>query len=311
MAAGGLRNQNWHMDHWRARPPKQTLQWVAASLGPGSRVVSVRLLALGAWHANHAVRVVDARDVSHRLVLRRWARPGWAVDDPDFNVAREVEVLGLLERNMIPAPRLVAADPNAAACDVPALLTTLIPGHPPIRVADVEGFLRQLAEMLARIHDVAPDTTIVPAYRTYVDLERATIPGWLRESRIWQRALAVAREAGPPGEARFIHRDYHPENSLWSRGRLTGIVDWTQASIGPPEVDVGHMRWNLALTHGQAVADRFRDRYESVAGRQLSGQPRWDLITVLDLVLDVTDPLSPGELSRLEAHAAASLGKLS
>ena len=31
----------------------------------------------------------------------------------------------------------------------------------------------------------------------------------------------------------------------WSRGLLTGMVDWTQASWGPPELDLGHMRWNL------------------------------------------------------------------
>ncbi len=299
------------MDNWRTRPPKHTLQWVAASLGPGSRVVFVRLLALGGWHANHAVTVVDAGDASHRLVLRRWARPGWDLDDPDFTAAREVEVLELLDRSIIPAPRLVAADPNAAVCDVPALLTTRVPGHPPIRLTDVESFLRQLAEMLARIHDVDPRNAAVPKYRTYVDMARATVPSWLGESRTWRQALAVVREARSPTETRFIHRDFHPENSLWSRGRLTGIVDWTQASIGPPEVDVGHMRWNLAATYGQAVADHFLNLYEGVVGRELNDQPRWDLVTVLDLVLDVTDPLPPEDLARLEAHAAASLAKVS
>ncbi len=302
--------KNGEMTPWRARPPKRSLEWAAASLGPGSRVISARLLDQGGWHANHAVTVVDARHVSHRLVLRRWARPGWALGDPDFTAAREVEVLKLLERNRIPAPRLVAADPSALACDVPALLTTLLPGHPPIRFADVESFLRQLAEMLARIHDVASDSAAVPTYRTYVDMKRASVPTWLRDSRTWRRALAVVRRPRQPAATMFIHRDYHPENSLWSRGRLTGIVDWTQASIGAPEVDVGHMRWNLVATYGQAPAERFLDLYESVVGRRLSDQPFWDLVTVLDLVLDVADPIPAVELERLETHAAASLAKL-
>ena len=28
-------------------------------------------------------------------------------------------------------------------------------------------------------------------------------------------------------------------NLLWSRERLTGVVDWSEACIGPPGVDVG------------------------------------------------------------------------
>lgn len=59
------------------------------SLGRGSRVVAVRLLGTGGWHANHAVTVVDRRGATRRLVLRRWARPGWDLDDPDFTAARE------------------------------------------------------------------------------------------------------------------------------------------------------------------------------------------------------------------------------
>ena len=78
----------------------------------------------------------------------------------------------------------------------------------------MESFLRQLAEMLVRIHEVPIGVTAVTAYRTYVDLEHATVPAWLRERHVWSNALDVVREARPPAGRRFIHRDYHPENSL-------------------------------------------------------------------------------------------------
>jgi aminoglycoside phosphotransferase (APT) family kinase protein len=296
---------------WRGRPPETTLRWVATSLGLGSRVVSVRLLGRGGWHVNHALTVVDGRGARRRLVLRRWGRPGWELDDPDFSAAREVRVLGLLERFQLPTPRLIAADPDASVCDVPALLATRLPGQPPLRIADMESFLRQLAEMLARIHDVDPDGVAVPPYRTYVDMAQATIPAWLEQTRTWSRAIDAVRQGRPTAEARFIHRDYHPENSLWVRGRLSGVVDWTQASIGPPDVDVGHMRWNLAANYGPAAADRFRELYEGAIGRRLVDLPRWDLVTLLDLVLDVCDPIPPVKLARLEAHAAAAVYRCS
>ena len=121
----------------RRRPPAAALAWAAAAFGPGSRVVAVRPLA-SAWLANHAVDVADAAGRVHGVVLRRWARPGWDEDDPDFTAAREAAILGLLEPTPVPAPALVAADPDAAACDVPALLLDRLPGGPPDLAGDLD-----------------------------------------------------------------------------------------------------------------------------------------------------------------------------
>src|SRR4029450_13561481 len=92
----------------RRRPPAAALAWAAAPFGPGSRVVAVAPLT-SAWLANHAVDVADAAGAVHRLVLRRWARPGWADEDPDFTAAREAAILELLA----PSPAAGAA-PGAA-----------------------------------------------------------------------------------------------------------------------------------------------------------------------------------------------------
>jgi len=48
--------------------------------------------------------VVDAQGARHRLVLRRWARPGWEVDDPDFTAQREANLLNLLAPTAVPRP---------------------------------------------------------------------------------------------------------------------------------------------------------------------------------------------------------------
>jgi hypothetical protein len=69
------------------------LRWVTHVVGRGSRVARAWRLRLGGWHVNHALDVVDARGRTHRLVLRRWARPGWDADDPDYTVERETRVL--------------------------------------------------------------------------------------------------------------------------------------------------------------------------------------------------------------------------
>jgi len=143
------------------------LGWVCEAVGAGSHIVAVRPLA-SSWLANHAVTVADRHDRRHRLVLRRWARPGWDLDDPDYTAQREATILELLGPTAVPAPEVVAADPDGTACDVPALLLTRLPGRPPAPVlADRRGFLTQLAEVLATIHAVNGQAQeLVPAYPT-------------------------------------------------------------------------------------------------------------------------------------------------
>jgi aminoglycoside phosphotransferase (APT) family kinase protein len=265
-------------DPLRARPPERALRWAAAAIGRGSRIASVRRLTAGGWHANHALTIVDRGGTAHRVVLRRWARPEWVVEDPEFTAAHEAAVLELLARTTIPVPRVVAADPDGAASGVPALLITRLPGRPPGLPRDMAAFLEQLARALPAIHAVDRGEEL-PPYRRYYGLGSRTPPAWSRRPELWQRALELAREDPPSGLRCFIHRDYHPENTLWSRGRLTGIVDWTSACWGPPAVDTGHMRWNLAVTYGLDAADEFL----RLVPERFEDQPYWDLVTVLDL----------------------------
>ena len=77
----------------------------------------------------------------------------------------------------------------------------------------------------------------------------------------------------------FAHGDYQHFNVLWSRGRLSALVDWSSAGIAHPDVDVGHCRLNLAVLHSAEVAERFRHAYEAEAGRRV--EPWWDVHQLL------------------------------
>jgi aminoglycoside phosphotransferase (APT) family kinase protein len=293
----------------RRRPPAAALRWAAAPFGPGSRVTAVRSLS-SAWLANHAVDVVDAAGATHRLVLRRWARPGWDVEDPDFTAAREAAILDLLAPTPVPAPELVAADPDAAACDVPALLITRLPGGPPDPHADPAALLDGLAAALPIIHAVAVPAGVVPAYHRFYEPERLVPPGWSARPGLWARAFEVAAGPPPPTESRFIHRDYHPGNTLWAEGRLVGVVDWVGGSWGPPSVDLGHMRLNLAWELGPEAADQFLAAHRALTG--LDHHPFWDVACVVDVVGELDSPGPPPEpwLARMEDLLAAALARL-
>ena len=288
----------------RRRPPAVALAWAAAAFGPGSQVVAVRPLA-SAWLANHAVDVADAAGRVHRLVLRRWARPGWDEEDPDFDTAREAAILELLAPTPVPAPVLVAADPEAEVCDVPALLETRLPGGPPDLAGDPGRLLEGLAAALPSIHADPgdPGARLVPPYHRFYEPDRLVPPAWSTRPELWARALEVAAEPPPPYRPCFIHRDYHPANTLWEDGRLTGVVDWVGGSWGPPEVDLGHMRVNLAVDLGLEAADRFLAAHQAITG--FDHHPWWDVASAVDVVAEVGP-----EWRRMEDLVAAALARL-
>jgi aminoglycoside phosphotransferase (APT) family kinase protein len=256
-------------------------------------------LTASRWHANH-VLTIDLGGSLIRVVLRRWARPGWEIDDPDFDARREAAALASLAPTRVSAPELISADPDGAHGDAPSILMTLLPGSPPPAAPeDADRFVTELARALVEVHAVPPGA--VPPYRPWHELRAARPPAWVPVR--WHRLWELTHVGPPPAEACFIHRDYHHGNTLWSGDRLTGIVDWTTASIGSPGVDVAHARWNLAITHGPEVAESFLEAYRR-AVPDYRHEAYWDAAQIVD-VLD--EPMLGDDFGRLDRYLTGVL----
>lgn len=294
-----------------------TLRWVARQFGRGARIVSVRRLRGGSSTAIHAVDIEDRQGRRHALVLRRFIRPNWKY--PGLP-RREANVLEQLERAGYPAPRLIAFDAEPAECDARALLMTRLPGRVELAPKNMTAWLRQMAAALPPVHDVPIGTGLRP-YRPYSAPRTLDVPAWSQEPKAWRAVLGLARSPQPRTRPRFIHRDYHPGNILWQRGRLSGVIDWINAAAGPPGIDIAHCRVNLVRLHGIRVADRFLAEYASVTGTSVSDyQPYWDAIALVDSNLEPRiSPdwahLAPAGLTsgrmrrRLDAYAAEIAGR--
>lgn len=257
-------------------PPKrpQSLTWVEQTLGRGARVVATRLLTGGLTSLVHELTVVRNGRRS-RYVLRSWAPDNEHQDWILRTVAAEAAVLTALERSDVPAPRLVASTSHAAAGG-PALLMTRVPGRLSLMPRDRERWLRQMAQMLVRIHELGATGA---GFESWLDAGTLTPPADASRADIWREAFARVAEQPKITRTCFIHRDYQHFNLLWSRERLTGVVDWGGACVGPPEVDVGHCRLNLTLLFSVQVAERFRELYEAESGRAVDQY--WDLHALL------------------------------
>jgi len=272
----------------RGRPPRLALAWVAAACGPGSRIKTVRALPGGMSSAVHRVLVEDRTAQAHRLVLRRYVREDWLAEEPDL-AEREARILRLVEPSPIPTPRLVAVDAAGEQAGVPAVLMTDLPGHVEWDRIGQEAWLRQLAELLPILHATRlPDDSGIRRYQPSYLATEIEPPRWTRHPKAWQRALQIYGQPPDTAEQVLIHRDYHPGNVLWSRGRISGLVDWPNASLGSPEADVGHCRANL-LGSDTTKADRFLALYQDVSGRT-SYDPYWDIAAGVDLGNSDSDP---------------------
>ncbi|WP_155885010.1 phosphotransferase family protein [Actinomadura flavalba] len=291
------------------RPPgRRTLRWIEECCGPGATVRHVRPLG-GRAHLNHALVVETRSGTALHLVLRRWL-PQDRIAAAEFSPEREIAALTLLAGCDLTTPSLVAADPAGAYTEAPALLLTELPGRPggPTGGGMAE-FLIQLAAALLPVHTLRGAASMPP----YVPANRLDVrlpPRWALRPALWERAMETAAGAAPQEPSRFLHRDYRYDNTLWQGGRLSGVVDWSVASYGPPAVDVASMRHALAIGYGLAIAERFRDVFDQVSGGH-THDPYWDLRTVLDLLPeDPTSPLEPDQTAAQEDYLDALLAEL-
>jgi aminoglycoside phosphotransferase (APT) family kinase protein len=253
-------------------PSSCAFVWAAGHVGRGARVVRARVLRGGIASTVHDL-TVERRGRRSHLVLRRYLGGGRYARTA---VRNEAEVLSALAPAGASAPRLVAADPDGIDAGCPALAMTRLPGRVCLTPPDPDRWVAEIAAQLCRIHQL-PSMGI--AFAPWMDPASLRVPAWSRRKRAWAEAIDVYRAGIPVGDTTFMHGDFQHFNILWSRGRLSGVVDWVGGSNGPPEVDVGHCRLNLAVLFSTERAERFRLAYEAGSGRALD--PRWDVAALL------------------------------
>lgn len=253
----------------RRRPDDAALRWVAGQFGPSADVLAWRRMTGGIASAVHLLTVSNN---GRRLivVLRQHEDRQWR-----SLVEQEASALEQLDGTDIPAPELVAADPDGTESGHPSILMTRVPGHIHLSPRDSDDWVRQMAATAAEIHELP---IRAPEFERWVKPEQASAPGNSSDPELWTHLFELLRRPAPAAKYVFVHRDFQHFNLHWSRERLTGIVDWTFASSGPREVDVGHCRLNLAVLFDADWAQRFRLAYEAESGHALD--PWWDLLAL-------------------------------
>jgi hypothetical protein len=276
----------------RLRVPPAAIAW--AERHAAERVTGIHRLTGASTSAVHRLVLAGRRSV----VLRRYVWPFVLEDDP-LIPRREADALAFATAASLPVPGLIAADVSGTDIgdSVPTLLMAFIPGRA-VAVPDLD----RLAELAATVHAVMPAGFPYEYSNWFGGALKP--PTNATNPHLWEQAAEVVAAGAPPYQPAFIHRDLHPGNVLWYRGRWSGLVDWANACAGPPGCDISHCRGDLLRLDGVEAADRFRAAYENVTGEAI--HPYWDLADVYEHGSSWSEP----QIAEAEVRLARALAEL-
>lgn len=256
-------------------PPAAGLVLMARELAGGlGKVVEVRRLAGGVDAATHAVRL----EPGGWLVVKRVRAQGAG------SLAGEFDRLRFAQRAPIATPEPVALDVDGSWFGHPALVMGLVPGDSVFH--DGTGaWIESLAEALAAVHstpfgDEIPSFLQAPhAGIAWEPAPPAELPRTARVQALVDAGLSLKQDSkGDRSGGVLLHHDFHHGNVLWRAGRVTGVLDWNEACLGPALCDVGYCGVDLAMTHGPDASEMFTNAYAAAVGARLDDLDRWQCL---------------------------------
>ena len=213
--------------------------------------------------------------------MRRWFPREW-VRRPDRRAFNEHHTLLALAATDIPVPRALWLDEKGHIFGVPATIQTRLAGRASWPEAIPATRAAQMGDALARIH-ACPPPEDVPPTQMWVEpfLAHAKPPPIFRDKHpamptIWG-ALKHAGTAPLEHDRVLLHGDYHAGNTLWSRGRLSGIVDWETVEAGPRGRDLGYSSMDCTITGGREMASAMIGGY----GAEPADMWFWELLAAV------------------------------
>ena len=258
-----------------AAPPADTLAWVCELLDAAG-VVEAAAMPGGSAAAMHRVRVSLRSGGEAEVALRRYVLTDPA--DAPAVAGWEANALGLAGRASVPTPELLGVDVDGERTDVPALVMSILPGRPVWETRHGREWVSQVVDAMLSLHEIDPGGVELAPFETYAQTSWWKPPRWTDRAELWERAMELFEGPVPTSMSGFIHRDFNPGNVLWVRDRVTGVVDWQTACVGPRSIDPAHCRLNL-FQYQPRLADELLTVWEERSGLRFD---RWaDLVSIL------------------------------
>jgi aminoglycoside phosphotransferase (APT) family kinase protein len=258
---------------------------------PGARVVRARRLRGGLGARTQVLDIEDASGRRSKVVLRVYL-PGRRTLTPE-DARREFRTIEMVHTAGVPSPEPLFLDAVGVYLGEPAMLLQYLPGRSLYR-SNGPAWAEELARAMVSIHAVTPDrydpSWLPPYGRKEVEAElverREAVA--VHEDDLAREVLAVLensldRVVWVP--SCLIHDDFWPGNTVWYRGKLTGVIDWADACWGDPRVDLPQCRIDAYLANDHAAEEAVVEAYARLSSHPMPDQWFFDLIVGLRALL--------------------------
>jgi aminoglycoside phosphotransferase (APT) family kinase protein len=262
-----------------------TAEKLAEALSPAASISRVWALEGGISGQVTALELREPTGEFRRFVIRQH-RHDFLPSSETTAAEREFRLLEGLHGQGLAVPRPIHLDLSGQILPGPYQVLSYVEGEMDLAPRNEEAYLLQLADHLAAIHRIDPlrlNTISLPRRAPTcpeLSADRSSQASALDSTR-FREALQTA---GPPPQTNplaLLHGDYWPGNTLWRDGRLVTVIDWEDAEVGDPLVDLAKARSEIHWLFGPKALGTFTTRYLAQNPLDTSTLPRHDLCATL------------------------------
>jgi aminoglycoside phosphotransferase (APT) family kinase protein len=290
---------------------------VVERVAPGSVLLRVWPMTGGSSAAMTGLQIRGADGRIDRLVVRRFGRGD--LEANRLAVSDEARLLQGLGQAGLAVPAVRGVDASGRMLGEPYLVLAYVEGEAEFAPGDLDGYLGHMAGQLAAIHGVdvvgmglgflPRQAGVCVELGNGANFQFASQAGGMRygaeaggmsygaetgdgscgaevEGMSNEGILRAMVEAGPGARrnrVRLLHGDFWPGNVLWRAGRPAAVIDWEDAMIGDPLLDLAIARLDMAWIFGRPAMETFTERYRALTAVDVSALPYWDLCAALRL----------------------------
>jgi aminoglycoside phosphotransferase (APT) family kinase protein len=268
-------------------PDAKSLALFVQKAFPHSQILRTWPLSGGISTIMVALEIRLGSGQTKKVIVRAPAHVGLAEN--------EYRLLQILQAQAVKAPAPYWLDQfNKTAL----IIIDYLEGEMCFTPADLDNHMRQLANQLAQIHSLdlsQHDVTLLTQNDgECVEMHRerpSPNSNFPQETEI-RTLLAAESVPARSNKIALLHGDFWPGNSLWQNGQLTAVIDWEDALLGDPLIDLAQSRSEIVWIFGPDALECFTRHYQRQMPLDYSALPYWDLCAALRQIRLVGDDLA-------------------
>jgi len=272
-------------------PQKQQFEKIIQAISPQSKLLRVWQLHGGVSAEMTALTFEDLGGEMRKMIVRQHGNQpeqhSTALEN-EYRLLQTINSLGLAT----PVPYYL--DQSRTILATPYMVIEYIEGGMLFSPVDLDDYMVQFATQLAKIHSIECSHGDLSFLSENVDIcaEVGELDDlWVDEVGV-QEALEFVSFLRQKNKTTLLHGDFWPGNSLWREGKLVAVIDWEDAEVGDPLIDLARSRSEIVWIFGIEAMNSFTACYQSMMSIDYTNLPYWDLCAALRLLRITKDDLS-------------------